>query len=235
MFNYLFQRAAIVANRYLHNANPFFYPLSPDLLAALVFAFRRLEKHNPELLRGGYYEFGVFKGFSIWFAERLTEQFAPEMKLYGFDSFEGLPKSEVDRNPFWKAGNYSASISEVQGHIKRASDSPSRITFVKGFFSKELFDGFLREHAAPAPSILVVDSDLYESCRCVLDFWARRMPLNSILILDECRNTEKYEKKGAVGGEKRAISEFLAGNPSFSIEHVMDYGRFGSVFLVKTV
>jgi hypothetical protein len=77
-----------------------FFTLSPDLLVALVKAFnfqrsQALEGRN--LLDGhGYYEFGLFRGFSFWFAEQLSREYTGEgFRHFGFDSFEGLPQPEL--------------------------------------------------------------------------------------------------------------------------------------------
>ena len=85
-------------HRDLHNENNLFYTLSPALTVAIVKAFKMLDKTCEGK---AYYEFGLFKGFSFWFAEQISREYVGDgqFNLYGFDSFEGLPRSEVDRDP----------------------------------------------------------------------------------------------------------------------------------------
>jgi len=70
-----------------------FYSLSPDALVALVRVFNIQQSQlssGRNLFEGhGYYEFGLFRGFSFWFAEQLSREYAgPSFRLFGFDSFE---------------------------------------------------------------------------------------------------------------------------------------------------
>jgi O-methyltransferase len=42
--------------------------------------------------QGDYFEFGVFKGYTFWYAqERARRHELARMRFYGFDSFSGLP------------------------------------------------------------------------------------------------------------------------------------------------
>jgi hypothetical protein len=64
-----------------------FYTASPDLLVALVRAFNIQKSRlsaGQNLLEGhGYYEFGLFKGFSFWFADQLAREYAgPTFRLH---------------------------------------------------------------------------------------------------------------------------------------------------------
>src|SRR5262249_24901965 len=123
--------ASIARYNELMNINPFFDTASPSLLVALVHAFEHLKSCAPELLvRGSYLEFGLFKGFSLWFAESLSrERVGPEFKLYGFDSFAGLPATEVDKaERNWSEGAYAISRADVEKNIKSAGGDLSRIT-----------------------------------------------------------------------------------------------------------
>ena len=45
----------------------------------------------------GYYEFGLFRGFSFWYAEQVSREYTDaSFRLLGFDSFEGLPQPQLD-------------------------------------------------------------------------------------------------------------------------------------------
>ena len=77
-----------------------FYSPSPDLLVALVKAFNLQQaqrSHGRDLFDGhAYYEFGLFRGFSFWFAEQISREYAPaNFRLLGFDLFQGLPQPQL--------------------------------------------------------------------------------------------------------------------------------------------
>ena len=104
-----------------------------------------------------FLEFGVWKGESIsHFSGLLT---SPGSRLFGFDSFEGLPEE-------WrgmKAGHFST------GGVPPASDDP-RVTFVKGWFQESL-PPRMQELASLARDRVVLvhlDADLYSSTLFVL-------------------------------------------------------------------
>jgi len=129
----------------LHREGSFFYTLSPPLLVAIVKAFniqRRACKDGRNLLDGhGYYEFGVFKGFSFWLAEQVSREYVgPNFRLYGFDSFEGLPRSQVDADVAgWAEGRYAASFEFVTDELTRYGMDFTRARLYKGFYSKQFF------------------------------------------------------------------------------------------------
>ncbi|MBI4505444.1 MAG: hypothetical protein HY691_07910 [Chloroflexi bacterium] len=120
----------------------------------------------------GYYEFGLFKGFSLWFAEQVSRDHRGEdFYFYGFDSFEGLPRSQVDMDPIcWREGNYAASLEFVMNQLRSYGGDLEKTRLYKGWFSKELFNG-LRENDEFLPAaICVIDCDVYESCVEALGF-----------------------------------------------------------------
>ena len=72
---------------------------------------------------GLFLEFGVYKGTSINFISSLI----PDKKIYGFDSFEGLPEEWVPSRP---KGYFS-----TDGKLPEVNKNT---TLVKGFFDKSI-------------------------------------------------------------------------------------------------
>ncbi len=217
-------------NRYVHNNNDIFYTLSPNILPAIAMSFEILEADSPALLEtGAYYEFGVFKGFSTWFAEAVSRnKTASAFRFYGFDSFEGLPDTSVDRNPWWLPGNYAASYESVMSSIKSHGGDVERIILVKGFYSADLFEGFRRTHSIRPPAIVVIDSDIYESANLVLDFFGEYFLPGTILLFDDYNVFDKSDAHG----ERRALKDFESKNPSFAKRHLFDFGWHGAAYVV---
>ncbi len=97
-----------------------------------------------------YLEFGVYKGGSFkHIARRFTHA---ESRLYGFDSFEGLPEAwgeKADRGYFSTEGRHPDI------------DDP-RATFIKGWFQNTL-PGFLAANPIRHTVLVHFDADLYSS------------------------------------------------------------------------
>jgi hypothetical protein len=214
-----------------------FYSLSPDLLIALTKAFNLQEKskaNGKNLFQNhGYYEFGLFRGFSLWFAEQLSRQYTDStFQFYGFDSFEGLPKPQLDveANMFNK-GDFCGSYEAVTNNLLKWKAETSRIKLYKGFYSKDLFARFRDDNKFPPASICVIDVDLYESCVDVLEFTKEFLVAGSILLFDD------YNQIGPDNnsGERRALIEFEKQNPNFVKEHLFDFGWEGTAFRVVSI
>lgn len=223
---------SIYYNRLFHNHNRLFYTLSPALLRAIAKSFNILKDKNPSLLENGaYYEFGLFKGFSLHFAEISSRELcAKTFKIFGFDSFKGLPSTEIDGNPYWKAGNYQCSKEDVMTNLSQHGADLNRIVLTEGFFSEELFSAFAKEYGGViTPSIMVIDSDIYESCKTILNFFGRHLVKGSVLLFDDFHAFDRDNQHG----ERRALQEYKMNNPSFELTHLFDFGKYGSAFEVS--
>lgn len=96
-------------------------------------------------------EFGVWRGNSIRnIAGQLNDR-----RVFGFDSFEGLNEPWIYQPP--------GSFSDIE-ELPRV---PANVTLIKGWFQDTL-PGFLGEHPDPV-ALLHIDSDLYSSCKYVLE------------------------------------------------------------------
>jgi hypothetical protein len=130
-------------------------------------------------------EFGVFSGRTI---NRLAAQ--TEQKIYGFDSFEGLPE---DWRPDVGKGSFRAGLPPVAANVE----------LVVGWFDRTV-PPFLAENAGPA-SLIHVDCDLYSSTRTVFDCCRDRIGPGTILVFDEFFNYVGWRLH-----EYRAFMEFAA-------------------------
>ena len=224
------------------NSTAFFYTLSPILLVAIskAFKYQHLNRSGgTNFSEGhGYYEFGLFKGFSFWFAEQMSRDYVGnDFQFYGFDSFEGLPKSEVDSDYlYWREGNYAASIEYATEKLKDHGTDLKKVKLFKGFYSKHHFDSLRKSNSFLPISICVIDSDIYESCVEVLDFIKDLLVPGSILLFDDYNFYDGAgNPKGDNHGERRAMKEFEESNPTFSKEHLFDFGRNGVAFRVTGI
>lgn len=144
---------------------------------------------------GLYLEFGVFKGASI-------NYWAPKVnaKVYGFDSFDGLPE-------FWRDG-YGKGAFKVDG----LPPVPPNVELVKGWFSDTL-PKFLEEHGEMI-SFLHIDCDLYSATQTIFAYCEPRLQTGSVIVFDEYFNYPGWEM-----GEFKAFHEFLE-RSSFGYEYI---------------
>jgi len=216
------------SHKKLHNKNSLFYPTQPSLLEGII---KAIDKST--ILKGNaYYEFGVFKGFSLWFAQMYAKYKKISLQLYGFDSFEGLPKSKVDSSkPSFNKGHYSSSYNFILNKFKELDVSLKKIKLFKGFYSKELFDKIEKENKLLPISICVIDVDIYESCIEVLEFIKDKLVVGSIILFDDYNVFLKSNDHS----ERKALIEFKKKNPSIKIKHLFNFGWGGAAFEVTNI
>jgi hypothetical protein len=132
-------------------------------------------------------EFGVFKGHTI----RMIGDAYPSEKVYGFDSFEGLPE---DGRKDWQA-DFS-----VDGQLPEV---PPNVTLVKGYFDNTL-PAFLEEHPDRPIAILHLDCDIYSSTKTVLSLCGPHIVPETLIVFDELLHNLPF-----LHNEMLALYEFL--------------------------
>jgi O-methyltransferase len=211
-----------------------FQTLSPDALVAIVKAFnlqKQIADSGRNVLDGhAYYEFGMFKGFSFWFAEQIAREYTDlNFRFLGFDSFEGLPQPqlEVEAQVFRK-GDFRGTYEAVTENLRRWKADFSRIQLYKGFYSDRFFEQLREKEQFPPVSICLIDVDLYDSCVPVLEFIKEYLVEGSILLFDDYNQLGEDDNSG----ERKALIEFESRNTGFRKEHLFNYGWEGAAFRV---
>ncbi len=122
-----------------------------------------------------FLEFGVFKGESISAIATLNPH--PNVRLFGFDSFEGLPRDWMNDFP---RGKFT-----LGGQIPENRDQ--RIQFIKGWFDQTL-PTFLSSYVPQDQLWIHMDADLYGSSMTVLAHLNRYIQPGSLLMFDDFQN-----------------------------------------------
>ena len=118
-----------------------------------------------------YLEFGVAQGHSFkWWALHNQD---PATRLYGFDTFTGLPEAWDQ----FKAGDMS-----TQGKVPDIKDT--RVEFLKGLFQETLPD-FLKRLDRTKRNVIHMDADLYTSTLYVLTMLDPYLKPGDIILFDE--------------------------------------------------
>lgn len=151
-----------------------------------------------KLQEGDFAEFGVFMGGSL----ELIAGIAKNKTVYGFDSFEGLPKpSEYDTH---KEGDFK----DVNFDFLLKYFKDKNVVLIKGW-SPNIFNPFLLTYKF---AFVHIDVDLYNSVMDACNFFYPRMVKGGIMLLDD------YGWESTKGA-KKAMDEFFADKtPSYKGE-----------------
>ena len=115
----------------------------------LTYVFEHIKlKHKPNTL---WLEFGVASGKSINYISRFTND-----KVYGFDSFEGLPEK-------WRDGFEKGAFNR-NGYLPHVN---SNVELIKGWFNETLVN-FIQTQNKKV-SFIHMDADLYSSTKYIFD------------------------------------------------------------------
>ncbi len=179
---------------------------------------------------GDYFEFGVYQGQSFLMAHHMKQRFRmDEMKLWGFDSFAGLPEIDDAADNTWSRGEYACSLDEFRRILARGGVKKNEYELIPGYFDRSLNDGLHRKLDGRTASVVYVDCDLYTSTVLVLNFVKRYLGNGTIVCFDDF-----YHYRGNPDqGEQRALSEFLQHNKMFTFIPWAEYSPVGKSFIVR--
>jgi O-methyltransferase len=169
------------------------YTLVPPDRCYLLISLARYASH----VAGDFAECGVWRGGTALMLARVLGN-AKEKKLYLFDSFEGLPKVDQDRDPWFHGGQYSASVEVVKELLR---DFSERLSIQCGWIP-ETFKGLEDNRYA----FVHIDVDLYQSNWDCCEYFYPRITPGGAMLFDEYGFA-------AARGEKDAIDAFFADKP----------------------
>jgi hypothetical protein len=155
-------------------------------------------------------EFGVFSGATINRLSTLCD------KVYGFDSFEGLPEDWI---PNYPKGTFK--VSELPSVAEN-------VELVVGFFDESI-PKFLKDHEVNKINFINIDCDLYSSTKTIFNYFVKNIRSGTYLYFDE------FAISQASRDECDAFIEFI--NES-GLEFDIIYtgaasGCFGILFQIK--
>ena len=157
------------------------YPLT------YVFEHKKLQ-HKPNTL---WLEFGVASGNTINYISRFTND-----KVYGFDSFEGLPEK-------WRDG-FDKGTFNRNGVLPQVN---SNVELIKGWFNETLLN-FIQTHNKKI-SFIHIDVDLYSSTKYIFQVLKDYIDIDCIIVFDELVNYPGFDGDK---GELKAFYEFITEN-----------------------
>ncbi|MEZ5333541.1 MAG: TylF/MycF/NovP-related O-methyltransferase [Thermoanaerobaculia bacterium] len=176
---------------------------------------------------GDYLEFGVYQGNSlIHVHDILREEGLGHIRLFGFDSFQGLPET-AEQEGVWSNGQYRVDLEFTRDRLQEKGVDLERTVLVPGFFSDTLSAELVEEHGIEAASLIMIDCDLYSSTREALDFCEPLIRDEAVVLFDDWHSTSEDQ------GEQKALAEFLDRNPHFEAEPYEAYSKNSKAFLLR--
>eukprot|EP00928_Gymnodinium_smaydae_P032126 TRINITY_DN23347_c1_g3_i1.p1 TRINITY_DN23347_c1_g3~~TRINITY_DN23347_c1_g3_i1.p1 ORF type:complete len:212 (-),score=29.77 TRINITY_DN23347_c1_g3_i1:106-741(-) len=175
-------------------------PLLPGMGRDIMLLESVLKQHVTNVT-GLFLEFGVYKGNSINTIARHLQQLGGG-RVFGFDSFKGLPEtwqgaSSDSRCTDVSAGSFAVEVPSVESNVEL------RV----GYFNETLPD-FLQERVAEGGAatiqLLHLDADLYSSTWEVLRGLHHLIVPGTIVVLDDMVNFPGFRQSAL-----RAFADFL--------------------------
>jgi O-methyltransferase len=183
---------------------------------------------------GDYLEFGCYEGNSFISAYHFSRaQGLADMRFFAFDSFMGLPVSKgIDQDPESSAqyypGDFACDINTFRRNLRSSGVSLERVRLIEGFYGDSLTPELKATLGVRSVAVLMVDCDLYESTKQVLDFAGEYLAHGAVLIFDDWYNFKGDPKRG----EQKAFSEWLERNPRIKVARYMNFSWHGLSFIV---
>lgn len=168
--------------------------------------------------RGHYLEFGTFWGRSFFPAYYRLRRWL-DGRFFAFDSFRGISTPLPDETTFtagdFTEGAYFCNLKSFEAIAALTQTPADRMTTVPGFYADSLVGHHPSEYGLEpkSVSICIIDCDLYEPTKQVLDFVTPLLDDGALVYFDDwrlCRGSSKV-------GERAAALEWLAANPDFEL------------------
>lgn len=186
---------------------------------------------------GDYLEFGVAHGGSMACMARASRDVGmADIRLIGFDSFDGLPTAaNYEDGGLWTQGQFRTKRRFTDWFLRNQEVDMERVKLVPGWFDDTLNQATRRRLALHKAGIIMIDCDLYSSARAALEFSAPLIRDHTVIVFDD------WHAGGLAArnlGEKRAFNEFLEGHPEFVAEQISTgpfsrYSANAEIFLVS--
>lgn len=205
-------------------------PLIPEkeFYSSVKLAIEKLLENETDDSLGSYLEFGVSRGTSMSTVFHVLKELKlDQLKLIGFDSFEGMPEGSEKEG--WATGQYYSTITATTKYLIDRKVDMARVHLVKGWFSDTLFEKAKKDLNITKASIIMVDCDIYSASKTSLNFCFPLIKDHAILIFDDWGWTED----AGIVGQKEAFEEILQQYPYFSTTPLLNYLPQSRVFLIS--
>jgi O-methyltransferase len=180
--------------------------LTEELLDNIEFCITDVVKNKVE---GDFIECGVWRGGACIYAYHIFKKLGENRKVYVADSFEGLPRPNIDLYPadsgdiHWTYPELAVSMEQVKQNFEIFGPIDNNVVFVKG-----LFKDSLQSCSIEKISVLRLDGDMYESTIDSLKFLYHKLQIGGYCIVDDYKGVpgctiavDEFRKKYQIDDE----------------------------------
>jgi O-methyltransferase len=194
-------------------------------------ALRWVARESEHNCVGDYLEFGVYHGTSLACMHRaLKSMNLQDARLFGFDSFEGLPETaQVEDDGVWATCDFASDVQLTRRFLASRGVELRRVTLAKGWFEDTLTATFIEQHSIRRAGIIMVDCDLYSSAKVALSFCSSLITGPAVIFFDDWNSDGLGERNL---GERRAFEEWMLQNPHLASIEFGGYSANSRVFKI---
>lgn len=203
-----------------------------NMLRLLLNRFYRME-HVYDVLREArtryrgrfsILEFGTNEGYAFVKMLYATKYMGmtDRVTVHGFDTFEGMPQSDDERNKNiiygdreWAAGQFRGKHAVLDEHCRARYEN---YRLHRGLFADSLTDEFLKTLRNEPPILVWIDCDFYTSARSVMERLIPYLPNGCVVYFDEY----EFNYGSRFTGEARLVHEINHGELGDTVELVLD-------------
>ncbi len=166
-----------------------------------------------------YFEAGVFTGqsMSIWHAT--VTGFGLETRIFGADSFEGLPTTVESDVGDWSAGDFTCPLPVTRRNLRRHGVPVDEVRLIEGWFDETLTPELGAE--VGTVHVAMLDADAYSSTVPVLTFLTDLLDDVAWVVFDDWftgGNFDPTTGRSRGVGVEQAFREWHAANPQWQVE-----------------
>jgi len=129
-------------------------------------------------IEGDAAECGVYQGGSL----RAIAQALPHKKVYGFDTFNGLPKEAWSAVEVHKTGEFSDTALSIA--IRNTADL-TNVSLIPGLFPESVGEQSTMSLMNSKFSFVYLDFDYYRSTKWAIEWFRPRMSHGAAMVFDD--------------------------------------------------
>lgn len=195
-----------------------------------------LEEVGPARIREGaaYLEFGVYVGTSMAVMHHAAaDAGAADLRLIGFDSFEGMPAGDDSREvESWEPGQLYSDVRLTRANLRRLGVPRDRVQLVRGYYEDSLTERTRERLGVSRAAVVMFDCVLESSTLTALEWCTPLLADGAIAYFDDW-NVVGMHDRGM--GESEALRKWLAAHPEMEAVQRDDlsYGSETQAFLLR--
>lgn len=180
---------------------------------------------------GDYLEFGVCHGSSMsCMHDVLKATGTTGTRLFGFDSFEGLPpEADSQDGGFFSKGQFDSDINFTRNLLTRRGIDWTTTHLIQGWFAKTCVPETAERYGISKVGIVMIDCDIYSAAKEALDFVGPLLAKTSVVVFDDWNSGDLASQNL---GEKKAFGEFLAENRHIHPHQLPPFYENSAVFML---